>query len=168
MEVGGISRIQYTYGDDNKKSREDNFDKNGKLIKYYTYQYDGSRIIRKTYNANDVLTLTEEWNGKSWAVPAPPLLQLAEAFSRNNLPKQFSLSGGVVMTFRQIKTTPSGKTLNATFALSESMYNTSSGVLSEAKSVISEALNDAKAEMGITKTKIKVRLLDKVGREITI
>lgn len=168
VEVGGISRIQYTYGDDNKKSREDNFDKNGKLIKYYTYQYDGSRIIRKTYNANDVLTLTEEWNGKSWAVPAPPLLQLAEAFSRNNLPKQFSLSGGVVMTFRQIKTTPSGKTLNATFALSESMYNTSSGVLSEAKSVISEALNDAKAEMGITETKIKVRLLDKVGREITI
>lgn len=167
-EVGGISRIQYTYGEDNKKTREDNFDKNGKLLMYYTYQYDGSRIVRKTYNANDVLTLTEEWNGKNWAVPAPPLLKLSEAFSMNKLPRQFSLSEGVVMIFRQIKITPSGKTMNATFTLSESMYNTSSSVLSEAKGVISDALNDAKKEMGITEIRIKVQLLDKVGREINM
>ena len=114
------------------------------------------------------LTLTEEWNGKAWAVPAPPLLQLSEAYTRNKLPQQFSLSEGVVITFRQLKSVPSGKSLTAVFTLSESMYNTSSAVLSEAKNVISNAVHSAKKDIGVSSATVKVSLQDKAGREIDI
>lgn len=168
IEIAGVSRIKITYDADNNKTREDNYDKDGKIVKSYTYQYDGSKVTRKTFNSNDVLALTEEWNGKAWAVPAPPLLQLSEAYTRNKLPQQFSLSEGVVITFRQLKSVPSGKSLTAVFTLSESMYNTSSAVLSEAKNVISNAVHSAKKDIGVSSATVKVSLQDKAGREIDI
>lgn len=168
VEVNGVCRIKLSYDADNNKSREDSYDKDGKLVKSYTYQYEGNRIIRKTFNANDVLTVTEEWSGKAWVVPAPPLLQLSEAFTRNNLPQLYSLPDGITMTFRKLGAVASGKVLTATFTLSESMYNTSSSVLSEAKNMITKAVQDAKSEMGASATKVNVRLLDKAGREINI
>ena len=168
VELNGVSRVIYTYDADNKKTREDNYDKNGRLVRSYTYQYDGTRVVRKTFNSNDVLTVTEEWNGKAWAIPTPPLLQLSEAYTKNNLPQHFTLSEGVVMTFRQVNSSASGKTLAATFTLSESKYNTSSSVLSEAKNTITEVLRNIMAEMGVTTAKVEIRLLDKAGRDINI
>lgn len=168
IDVDGVCRVKITYDSDNNKVREDSYSKDGTVVKSYTYQYDGSKITRKTFNSNDVLTMTEEWNGKTWAVPEPPLLQLSAAFTKNKLPQQFSLSDGVVMTFRQLKSVSFGKSLTAVFILSESMYNTSAAVLDEAKSAISKAIHDAKASMGVTSTNVKVRLQDKAGREINI
>lgn len=168
VAVDGISRVKITYDADNNKAREECFGQDGNAVRSYSYSYEGSKVTRKTYNSNDILTMTEEWNGKEWVVPAPPLLRLSEAYTKNNLPRKYSLSEGVEMTFTQVKASASGKFLSAEFTLSESMYNTSSAVLSEAKSVISKAVRAAKVDMGVSAARVGVRLQDKAGRVIDI
>ncbi len=165
-EVGGVSVTKSVYNEDNRLEREEFYDGKSVMTKKYVYEYDGQKRVRKTFNSNDVLMKTEEWNGKEWAVPAPPLLQLSEAFTRKNLPKQYSLSGNVTMTFRQISASSSGKSMTATFVLSESMYNTSSAVLEEARQFMQAAVNEAKKKLGVSGVSVITRLLDKAGREI--
>ena len=167
-EVDGISVTKSVYNEDNRLEREEFYDGRLALTKKYVYEYNGQKRIRKTFNSNEVLMKTEEWNGHGWAVPAPPVLKLSETFTKKNLPKQYSLSGNVTMTFRQISASPSGKSLTATFSLSESMYNTSASVLDEARSYMRKAVTEAKTKMGVYDVNVTLCLLDKAGRKINL